>query len=127
MAEYERSATVHATPATTYEYLSDPRHLPDYVARMTQARPTAEDHIHVAADVQGRHEEGEAIFRADPSIRRLDWGREGHDYRGWLTVEAGADEGSSTVTIHLQTHDEADAAEVERALDETMAKIAGAV
>jgi uncharacterized protein YndB with AHSA1/START domain len=127
MAEYKRSATVHATPATTYEYLSDPRHLPDYVARMTQARPTAEDHIQVAADVQGRHEEGEAIFRADPSMRRLDWGREGHDYRGWLTVEEGDDAGSSTVTIHLQTHDEADAAEVERALDETMAKIEGAV
>ena len=127
MAVYERSATVHATPAATYGYLSDPRHLPEYVATMTQARPTTQGHLRVAADVQGRHEEGEAMFRADPSSHRLEWGREGHEYRGWLTVADGEVDGTSTVTIHLQTHDETDGAEVERALDETMSKIENAV
>ena len=127
MADYERSATVHATAAETYEYLSDPLHLPEYVATMTQAQPTGGGHVHVAADVQGRHEEGEAIFRADPTMRRLEWGREGHDYHGWLIVEEGDNLSSSTVTIHLQTHDDADAVEVDRALDETMVKIENAV
>jgi Polyketide cyclase / dehydrase and lipid transport len=127
MAEYERSATVHAAPAATFDFLADPRHMPDYVATMTQARATGQGHLHVAADVQDRHEEADATFRADPATRRLEWGREGHDYNGWLTVVDGKDVGSSTVTIHLRTHDALDAAEVERALEETMGKIETAV
>jgi Polyketide cyclase / dehydrase and lipid transport len=127
MAEYERSTTVQATPSATYGYLSDPQHLPDYVATMTQARATGQDHLRVAAEVQGRHEEGEAMFRADPSSRRLEWGREGHDYHGWLTVTDGGSDDTAKVTIHLHTHDDSDGAEVERALDETMSKIENAV
>jgi len=122
MAEYERSATVNATPAATYDYLADPRHMPDYVATMTQAQRSDGGHLHVAAEVEGRHEEGDAMFRSDPVSRRLEWGREGHAYRGWLTV--GGDDGPiSTVTIHLETHDESDGAAIERALDETIANI----
>jgi len=122
MAEYERSATVHAAPAATYSYLADPRHMPEYVATMTRAQPSDRDHLHVAAEVQGRHEEGDAMFRSDESTRRLDWGREGHAYRGWLTV-GGADGSTSTVTIHLATHDESARFEVERALEETLSNI----
>ncbi len=62
------------------------------------------------------------MFRSDPSSRRLEWGREGHAYRGWLTV-AGDNGSASRVTIHLETHDESDRAEVERALDDTLANI----
>ena len=123
MAEYERSATIHAPPAATYDFLADPRNMPAYVATMTQARRSDRDHLHVAAEVQGRHEEGDAMFRSDPSPRRLDWGREGHAYRGWLTVGGGDDGSASRVTIHIATHDESDPAEVERALDETLASI----
>ena|SRR2546426_3606067 len=122
MAEYERSATVHATPAATYEYLADPRHMPEYVATMTQAQRSDRAHLHVTAEVEGRHEEGDAMFRSDPSSRRLEWGREGHAYRGWLTV-AGDNGSTSTVTIHLETHDELDRAAVELALDATIANI----
>ncbi len=94
MAEYERSATVHATPAATYEYLADPRHMPEYVATMTQAQRSDRAHLHVTAEVEGRHEEGDAMFRSDPSSRRLEWNREGHAYRGWLTV--AGDNGSTS-------------------------------
>jgi hypothetical protein len=59
------------------------------------------------------------MFRPDESTRRLDWGREG---RGWLTV-GGQDGPTSTVTIHLETHDESDSAEIEQTLDETLANI----
>jgi hypothetical protein len=38
-------------------------------------------------------------------------------------VDEGDIDGSSTVTIHLQTHDDSDRAEVDHALDETMVKI----
>ncbi|HEV8545327.1 MAG TPA: SRPBCC family protein [Candidatus Limnocylindrales bacterium] len=123
MADYEQSTSVHATPSAAYTYLADPRHMPEYVATMTQARPSGGGHLHVAADVENRHEEGEATFRADPLTRRLEWGREGHDYQGWLSVGGGGGDGEATVTIHLRTHDDTDRAVVEQSLAETLANI----
>lgn len=122
--EYERSATVHAAPATTYDYLANPRHLTEYVATMAQAEPSAPGHLHVAADVHGRHEEGDATFRADPAARRLEWGGDdGRGYHGWLNVTDGDMGGSARVTIHLSTRDEADRAEIEQAIEQTLANI----
>ena len=123
MAEFERSATIQASPDATYAYLAEPRHMPEYVAMMTLAQESRGGHLHVAADVQGRHEEGEAMFEADDAARRLEWGREGHEYHGWLAVTGLTGGPTSTVTIHLETHEETDAAEVERALDETLRNI----
>lgn len=123
MAEFERSATIHASADATYEYLADPRHMPEYVAMMTQATEAPGDRLHVEADIDGRHESGEAMFVADPAARRLEWGREGHEYHGWLGVAGFDGAETSTVTIHLETHDETNAGEVERALDETMVNI----
>jgi Polyketide cyclase / dehydrase and lipid transport len=123
MADFERSATIHAPADATYEYLADPRNIPDYVARMTLAQEARGGHLHVAAEVEGRHEEGEAMFLADPAARRLEWGREGHEYHGWLAVAGMTGAETSQVTIHIETHDDADAGEVERALDETMDNI----
>jgi len=57
------------------------------------------------------------MFRSDPSSRRLEWSREGHAYRRWLTV-GGGNGSTSRVTIDLESHDEADRAEVEQALDD---------
>ena len=123
MADFERSATIQASADATYEYLADPRHMPEYVAMMTRAEPSRGGHLHVAAEVEGRREEGEAMFEADDAARRLEWGREGHEYHGWLAVTGLTGADTSTVTIHLETHSEPDAAEVDRALDETMARI----
>jgi uncharacterized protein YndB with AHSA1/START domain len=127
MADFERSATIHAPADATYEYLADPRHMPDYVATMSQAQEATGGHLHVAAEVQGRHEEGEAMFEADPAARRLEWGREGHEYHGWLAVAGMTGAETSQVTIHLETHDQADVDVVERALDETMRNIENAM
>ena len=65
MADFERSATIHASADATYEYLEDPRHMPEYVAFMTKAEESRGGHLHVAADVQGRQEEGRAILALD--------------------------------------------------------------
>ena len=123
MADFERSATIQASADQTYEYLADPRHMPEYVAMMTEAREARGGHLRVAADVQGRHEEGEAMFVADDAARRLEWGREGHEYHGWLAVTGLTGASTSTVTIHLETHEETDTELVEGAIDETMANI----
>jgi ABC-type Zn2+ transport system substrate-binding protein/surface adhesin len=72
---------------------------------------------------EGRHEEGDARFRADSAARRIEWGGSGtSDYHGWLQV-ADAEPGSSTVTIHLSTTSPDDADQVEQALAETLANI----
>jgi hypothetical protein len=127
MAEYERSATMHAAPGAVYDYLAEPGHLPEYVATMVQAERSNPGHLHVAADVDGRHEEGEASFRPDPAARRLEWGGDKPDYRGWMQVADEDGSGSSRLTIHLSTRDDADGAEIEEAIGQTLANIERAV
>lgn len=122
MPEFERTVTVPASPDNAFQYLGDPRNLTAYVAEMVLARPEGGDRMRVAAEVQGRHEEGEAHFRADASERRLEWGgQDASSYQGWLQVsDANA---GSTVTIHLHVAHEHDEAEINRALDETVTNI----
>jgi len=93
MAEYERSETVPASGAAVYAYVADPANLPVYISTMVRAGAVSGGHLHVAAEVEGRHEEGDARFRADSAARRIEWGGSGtSDYHGWLQV-ADADPG----------------------------------
>lgn len=76
----------------------------------------------MAADVLGRHEEGEARIKVDDVGRRMEWaGEEGHGYRGWLQVVAAAT--GSSVTIHIEGARQDEEPEIERALDETVENI----
>ena len=123
MAEYERSETVPASGANVYAYVADPANLPAYISTMVRADAVSGGQLHVAAEVEGRHEEGDARFQADSAARRIEWGGSGtSDYHGWLQV-ADAQPGSSTVTIHLSTTSPDDADQVEQALAETLANI----
>ena len=121
MGDYERTVELAAPADRAFECLADPANMPKYVAMMTTAVPGDGETVHVAAEVQGRHEEGDAHVRADPAHRRLDWGGEGESgYRGWLEVAEAA--GGSVVTVHIHAeHDSADdEAVINRAFDETM-------
>jgi uncharacterized protein YndB with AHSA1/START domain len=122
MRDFESSVTVRVSPEEAFRFLADPGNLPRYVATMVLARPEQGERLRVAADVEGRHEEGDARFRADPQDRRVEWGSDdSRGYRGWIQV-SGADGGSS-VTIHLHlARDEAEA-EVIKVLDETVGNI----
>ncbi|HZU11513.1 MAG TPA: SRPBCC family protein [Chloroflexota bacterium] len=122
MPEFERTTTVPASPDDAFRVLADPRNLPRYVATMTTSEPTGADRLHVAADVEGRHEEGDARFRADREQRRMEWGGESsRGYRGWIQV-AGAGDGAS-VTIHLFVEHTGDEEEINRVLDESVGNI----
>ena len=122
MTDFERTATVASTPDDAFRFLSDPGNLPRYVAMMSAAQPEGRDRLHVAADVQGRHEEGDARFRTDASARRVEWGGEGADgYGGWLQVVAAP--AGSRITLHLHVQHDQDEAEINRTLDETVANI----
>jgi uncharacterized protein YndB with AHSA1/START domain len=124
MGDHERTVAVSAPAERTFECLADPANMPRYVAMMTRAEPQGGETVHVAAEVQGRHEEGDAQVHADPAQRRLEWGGQGEGgYRGWLEV-AESDAGS-IVTVHIHAeHDSVDdEALISRGFDETMAKI----
>lgn len=124
MADYEKSQTVNGQASEIYDYLADPSHLTEYVATMVKAQVVSGDHLHVAADISRGHEEGEAMFRADASSHRIEWGAmESHGYSGWLAVGDGASAGTSSVTIHLSTRDDENKAEIEQAIDQTLGNI----
>ncbi len=121
MPEYEESGSVDASPDAVFDYLSDVGNLTDYIPHMVLAREEGQ-RLRVAAEVQGRHEEGAAWFRPDADLRRIDWG--GQDtagYRGWLEVTAAGR--GSAVRIHLSTDQVSDAKEIQGSLSQALANI----
>jgi uncharacterized protein YndB with AHSA1/START domain len=124
MGDYTRTVALAAPAERTFECLADPANMPRYVAMMTAASPRGGDTVHVAAEVQGRHEEGDAYVHTDAQRRRLEWGGEGDgSYRGWLEVVEATDGCSVTVNIHTEHDGPDDEAVIDRAFDETMASI----
>ena len=123
MPDYERSATISASPDEVYDYVSTPRNMAAYVSTMRSADPLPGHRLRVAAEVAGRREEGEAEFAADPAARRIDWhGSNRNGYRGWLAV-APSGANAAVVTIHLSTEtgDEGDG--IEKAIIDTLSNI----
>lgn len=122
VADYTRTITVAAAPDAAFEALADPKNLPRYVSTMVEADARRGEEIHVAADVQGRHEEGDAHLRTDSDNRRMEWSGAGDsDYKGWLEVTPS--DGGSTVTIQIHVVHDADESEISQALDETAVNI----
>jgi hypothetical protein len=122
MPDYERVVEVAASADTAFVYLANPANLPQYIATMTAAEPRGGETVHVAADVQGRHEEGDAQLHRDPTQRRLEWRGQGeHNYTGWLQVSPAA--AGSAVTVHIHSDHGDNEAEINRAFDETMNRI----
>lgn len=122
MSDYERTAKVDSDPDEVFRFLADPGNLPAYVATMSLARPEQAGRLHVAADVQGRHEEGDAQFSADPTGRRIEWGADAQSgYRGSIDVSRA--ESGSAVHIHLHIEHSRDESEIVKVLDDTVANI----
>jgi uncharacterized protein YndB with AHSA1/START domain len=126
MPDFERHVTVPVDPDTAFEYVADPSHLPRYVAMMTEARHVPgrqRTEIHVAAEVNGRREEGDTRFRADRWSRSVDWGTP-PDYRGTMRVEADGS-GGSRISLFLRVRDpRGEASLIEQVMDQTMASLA---
>lgn len=122
MPDFERTTTVNANPDAAFRILANVKYLPEYVATMTGANETGNEMLHVEADVEGRHEEGNAAFRADPRDHRIEWGAENRGgYYGWMQIVP--DGNGSSVTIHLHVPHEGEEAEINRVLDETAGNI----
>jgi len=120
--DYERTATVTTAPEDAFRFLADPGNLPKYVATMSAARPEQGHRLHVAAEVQGRHEEGDARFNTDASQRRIEWGAGGRSgYEG--SIEVSGTNGGSSVHIRIHVELEHDEREINRAMDEAVSNI----
>lgn len=107
----------------SFELLSDPMHLADFVPIVDLQDSTAVDgELDVDADLAERQGAPGAGFLADTKTRRIDWGRPGADYGGSLEV-AELTAKTARVTLRLRTRDDADRAEVERVVDATIANM----
>lgn len=121
MPDFERTGTVDAEPDQLFDYLADVRHLPDYLPRMTDARPDGDEHVAVESDVDGDVQRSEAWFRVDDLEQRIEWGSENGPYHGWLKVTPD-EVARSVVTIHVH-HEHSEAGDTSDDLDETLDNI----
>jgi carbon monoxide dehydrogenase subunit G len=122
MTDYQRTVEVAAGPDAAFSFLADPHNLPRYVATLTKAEPNPDGTLRVAADVQGRHEEGDALLQIDANDRRMHWSAPGdNQYTGTLQVSPAP--AGSTITVHVHLGRNQDETEINRVLDQTQANI----
>lgn len=121
--ELEKRFTVTTGADRAFDYLADPVHLPEYVSTLRLEDSTAVDgELDVDADLGERDGAPEAGFIADRATRRIGWGRSEGPYGGSIEITPGTTN-TSGVTLRLHTRDDADAAEVTRVFDQTVASI----
>lgn len=136
MSEHSRTITVHAPADVTFGYLSDARHLPDFMPRMRRVEPYDDGTVTVTAVVtpDGTRElevQGTAWLEVDQEARAMRWGSERHSYRGSLTVESDVEgdiegDAESTVEISLST-EHGDPATIDAGLDRALEAIAARI
>lgn len=136
MSEHSRTITVHAPADVTFGYLSDARHLPDFMPRMRRVEPHDDGTVTVTAVVtpDGTRElevQGTAWLEVDQEARAMRWGSERHSYRGSLTVEGDTEgdiegDAESTVEISLST-EHGDPATIDAGLDRALEAIAARI
>jgi ribosome-associated toxin RatA of RatAB toxin-antitoxin module len=101
--DHEQTTTIPVAPDTLYRTIADIGSLSRFIPPLKSVRRTDPEHVEVDAEYEGRHEHGEAWFRADDDAKRVEWGAEDQPYRGWMQVEP--DGQGSKLTLHLtMTH-----------------------
>ncbi|NUT96056.1 MAG: SRPBCC family protein [Saccharothrix sp.] len=120
MTSYTHRASVDLPADHLFGFLSRPEALPRYFPDLTEVEPTGGDHVHVEAEVGGRHVEAEGWLHVDRDRRTLSWGSPGEDdYHGELTV---SDEGTGRSEVAVTLHTErAGGPDVQRGLEEAVA------
>ncbi len=130
MAEFEASRVVPVSPERLFAAASDVEAMPAWVPMADEVHAAGADRVHL----DGRDGEQDALFRARPEQRRLEWGTEADgSYAGWLQVYAsGTDDEHSEVNLHLsflggqpQAHGGAAARDVQAELERSLEALAG--
>lgn len=110
---------------TTFDLLSDPVRLPEYVPTLR-----LEDSIAIEGDADADDEAAlaerggaaETGYLADRPTRTISWARPDHDYAGSIIVAAST-ASTATVTVRIHVRDDADQAAVSRAFEDALSKI----
>ena len=103
MPEFERTQRINAAPEAVYAFVSEVSNLPQYLPTTKAAQPQGAERVRVQGGGEGFEYDADGYFQADPVARRLEWGADERDYRGWLQI-AEAD-GAADVTVHLSFSD----------------------
>jgi ribosome-associated toxin RatA of RatAB toxin-antitoxin module len=129
MSIYRHSAVAAVPADEMFAFLRDPRNLPRYFPQLTIAEPVGGGEVRVEADVRVRRATAEAWLCTDAAHRSLAWGSENSEnednYHGELRITE-RDPGTCEIAVVLHT-ERADGAEVQRALERTVAILAQTV
>ena len=123
LPDLEKTFLVLTSADIAFDFLSDPIHLPDWIATVRLEESIAvEGELDVDADLAARGGAPGAGFVADRATRHIEWGRPEHAYGGSIDVSEGT-ANTASVTVRLRTRDDADVAEVTRVFEQTIANI----
>jgi uncharacterized protein YndB with AHSA1/START domain len=101
MSEYERTATIQASPQAVFDFVADVENLPRYMPTTASAEPLGNEHVRVEGSAQGHNYSADGYFHADPNAQRLEWKADEGYYAGWLQVRSLDDGATSEVTVHI--------------------------
>jgi hypothetical protein len=123
LTDLEKTFFVMTSADRAFDRLSDPVRLPEYVPTIRLEESTAvEGELDLDVDLAERAGAAQAGFTADRATRRIDWGAPGPAYGGSIEISAGT-ASTATVTLRLHTRADADAAEVTRMFEQSIADI----
>lgn len=97
--DFERSRLIRVMPDDVFDFISAINNLPAYLPVVKHAEPQGEDRVRLDVRVRGQEHSADGYLRANDDRRRLEWGSDAGDYRGWMTVED--EDGQARVTVHL--------------------------
>ena len=123
LPDLEKTFLVLTSADTAFDFLSDPIHLPEYVATVRLEESIAvEGGLDVDADLASRGGAPGAGFVADRATRHIEWGRPDRGYGGSIDVSEGT-ANTASVTVRLHTREDTDGDEVARVFDQAIANI----
>jgi polyketide cyclase/dehydrase/lipid transport protein len=118
MKTYDRKITMEVDPDRIFDFVSDPRNLPQFLPEVKRAEKLEGDRIRLQGDSHGHSYDAEGFFRDDRHRRRIEWGAEGdHSYSGWMQIREG-DASSLVSEIEMELKFAQPPADAQKILDE---------
>ena len=118
MKTYDRKLTMEVDPDHVFDFVSEPRNLPQFLPTVKHAEKVDSDRIRIQGDSHGHPYDAEGTFRVDRHRRSIEWGVEGdHAYSGRMQISEG-DASPLVSEIEMELRFERPPAGEEKILDE---------
>jgi len=90
MNTYDRKITMEVDPEHVFDFVSEPRNLPQFLPTVQRAEKLQGDGVRIQGLSHGHAYDTEGFFRVDRHKRRIEWGAQGDRvYSGWLQIREG--------------------------------------